>query len=144
MEGERWKVKGGNSCFGKVDSCGWTSLSRVSMGRGGQDIKNSVTMATDREVIVVAGVGELGRYICEELHASSGFEVVVLTRGVRSNHYHTTNLPSSPPQSSHRNPKSPIDLLTSNWHSSPPTPGSNPKASAPSPRITPPPPSSRS
>ena len=39
-------------------------------------------MVSDREVIVVAGVGDLGRYVCEELQASSEFEVVVLTRGV--------------------------------------------------------------
>lgn len=83
MEGGRWKVL----LLGKLIRAAGRVLPRVSFsGRRGQDIKNSVSMATDREVIVVAGVGELGRYICEELQASSGFEVVVLTRGVRSNH----------------------------------------------------------
>ncbi|KAL8785247.1 MAG: hypothetical protein Q9195_008720 [Heterodermia aff. obscurata] len=38
-------------------------------------------MTSDREVIVVAGVGELGRYVCEELQASPEFDLVVLTRG---------------------------------------------------------------
>lgn len=39
-------------------------------------------MANDRQVIAVAGVGHLGRYVCEELHASPNFDVVVLTRQV--------------------------------------------------------------
>ncbi|KAL9006068.1 MAG: hypothetical protein Q9188_001195 [Gyalolechia gomerana] len=37
-------------------------------------------MADDRQVIAVAGVGHLGRYVCEELLASPNFDVVVLTR----------------------------------------------------------------
>lgn len=34
------------------------------------------------EVVAVAGVGDLGRYVCEELLASPSFDVVVLTRQV--------------------------------------------------------------
>ncbi|KAL9130664.1 MAG: hypothetical protein Q9217_001191 [Psora testacea] len=37
-------------------------------------------MSLPRQVIAVAGVGDLGRYICEELLASPVFDVVVLTR----------------------------------------------------------------
>ncbi|KAL8849529.1 MAG: hypothetical protein Q9221_005463 [Calogaya cf. arnoldii] len=37
-------------------------------------------MASNRQVIAVAGVGQLGRYVCEELLASPDFEVVVLAR----------------------------------------------------------------
>ena len=37
-----------------------------------------------REVIALAGVGDLGRYVCEELLASPYFSVVILTRSVRS------------------------------------------------------------
>ena len=39
-------------------------------------------MATTRQVIALAGVGDLGRYISEELLLSSHFDVVILTRGV--------------------------------------------------------------
>lgn len=41
-------------------------------------------MSTTPPIIALAGVGDLGRYVCEELLASSQFEVVVLSRGVRS------------------------------------------------------------
>ncbi|KAL8993177.1 MAG: hypothetical protein Q9169_006549 [Polycauliona sp. 2 TL-2023] len=37
-------------------------------------------MATARQVVAVAGVGHLGRYVCEELLASPNFDVVVLAR----------------------------------------------------------------
>ena len=39
-------------------------------------------MGDARQVIALAGVGDLGRYVCEELHASPDFEVIVLTRAV--------------------------------------------------------------
>lgn len=39
-------------------------------------------MGHSRQVIALAGVGNLGRYVCEELSASPEFEVIVLTRGV--------------------------------------------------------------
>ena len=39
-------------------------------------------MPNTREVIAVAGVGDLGKYICEELVASDQFDVIVLSRGV--------------------------------------------------------------
>ncbi|KAI4251761.1 MAG: hypothetical protein LQ352_004673 [Teloschistes flavicans] len=38
-------------------------------------------MSSPRPVIALAGVGNLGRYICEELVASAHFDVVVLSRG---------------------------------------------------------------
>ena len=38
----------------------------------------------DRQVILVAGVGGLGKYACEELIASAQFDVVVLSRSVSS------------------------------------------------------------
>ncbi|KAL8786520.1 MAG: hypothetical protein Q9213_002747 [Squamulea squamosa] len=37
-------------------------------------------MADNRQVIAVAGVGHLGRYICEELLASPDFKVIILAR----------------------------------------------------------------
>ncbi|KAL8878504.1 MAG: hypothetical protein Q9192_008438 [Flavoplaca navasiana] len=37
-------------------------------------------MASERQVIAVAGVGHLGRYICEELLAAPDFDVIVLSR----------------------------------------------------------------
>lgn len=37
-------------------------------------------MGVERQVIVVAGVGNLGNYICDELQKSTDFDVVVLTR----------------------------------------------------------------
>ena len=39
-------------------------------------------MPQDPQVVAVAGVGHLGRYVCEELLASPDFDVVVLTREV--------------------------------------------------------------
>ncbi|KAL9638264.1 MAG: hypothetical protein Q9164_001667 [Protoblastenia rupestris] len=51
-------------------------------------------MSTTRQTIAVAGVGDLGKYICEELLASPHFDIIVLTRSVS----HLT------PQSSHTNP----------------------------------------
>lgn len=39
-------------------------------------------MPNTREIIAVAGVGDLGKYICEELVASDKFDVIVLSRGV--------------------------------------------------------------
>ena len=38
-------------------------------------------MPDSRQTIVLAGVGDLGRYVCEELLASPHFDVVVLSRG---------------------------------------------------------------
>ena len=35
------------------------------------------------KVVAVAGVGNLGKYICEEVQAAGEFEVVVLSRKVR-------------------------------------------------------------
>ena len=35
-----------------------------------------------RQVIAVAGVGDLGKYICEELQASEDFDVIALSRKV--------------------------------------------------------------
>ncbi|KAI4086738.1 MAG: hypothetical protein LQ344_007307 [Seirophora lacunosa] len=37
-------------------------------------------MDIERQVIALAGVGHLGRYVCEELIASPDFDVIVLTR----------------------------------------------------------------
>lgn len=39
-------------------------------------------MLDAHQVIALAGVGDLGRYVCEELHASPDFDVIVLTRAV--------------------------------------------------------------
>lgn len=39
-------------------------------------------MVKDRQTIALAGVGDLGRYVCEELLESSEFDIVVLTREV--------------------------------------------------------------
>lgn len=39
-------------------------------------------MASKKEVVAVAGVGDLGKYICEEFFASPDFTPVVLTRNV--------------------------------------------------------------
>lgn len=39
-------------------------------------------MVDGRQVVAVAGVGDLGRYVCEELLASPDFHVIVLTRQV--------------------------------------------------------------
>ena len=39
-------------------------------------------MGNARQVIALAGVGDLGRYVCEELHASPDFDAIVLTRAV--------------------------------------------------------------
>ena len=39
-------------------------------------------MLQNIQVVAVAGVGHLGRYVCEELLASPDFDVVVLTREV--------------------------------------------------------------
>lgn len=41
------------------------------------------------EVIAIAGAGDLGRYVCEEILKSPSFVPVILSRGVR--------LPTSPP-----------------------------------------------
>lgn len=45
-------------------------------------------MADHRQVVAVAGVGHLGRYICEELLASPHFEVIVLARPVSISSIH--------------------------------------------------------
>ena len=39
-------------------------------------------MAAERQVIALAGVGDFGKYVCEELLADDRFEVVVISRGV--------------------------------------------------------------
>jgi len=39
-------------------------------------------MVKARQTIALAGVGDLGRYVCEELLESSQFDIVVLTREV--------------------------------------------------------------
>lgn len=39
-------------------------------------------MSKSKPVIALAGVGNLGRYVCEELNSSPHFDVVVLSRGV--------------------------------------------------------------
>lgn len=36
------------------------------------------------EVIAIAGAGDLGRYVCEEILKSTSFVPVILSRGVRS------------------------------------------------------------
>ena len=36
----------------------------------------------DQQVVAIAGVGNLGKYACEELLADDRFDVVVLTRSV--------------------------------------------------------------
>ena len=41
-----------------------------------------ITIMLDRQVILVAGMGDLGKYICEELDASDCFDVAVLSRMV--------------------------------------------------------------
>lgn len=53
-------------------------------------------MPPAREVVALAGVGDLGRYVSEELHASSDFEFVVLTRGVCVLQLVTTRLVTTP------------------------------------------------
>lgn len=45
-------------------------------------------MSDTRQVIAVAGVGDLGKYICEELLASDEFTAIVLSRGVRRPNLH--------------------------------------------------------
>lgn len=52
------------------------------------EVESLLTMGDARQVIALAGVGDLGRYVCEELHASPDFDVIVLTRAV-------SNFPSS-------------------------------------------------
>ncbi|KAI4120889.1 MAG: hypothetical protein LQ338_006696 [Usnochroma carphineum] len=37
-----------------------------------------------RKVVALAGVGDLGKYVCEELLASPDFDVVVLSRGTNN------------------------------------------------------------
>lgn len=44
--------------------------------------KIKLQMPAGREVIALAGAGDLGRYISEELLASRHFDLVILTRGV--------------------------------------------------------------
>ncbi|KAL9022862.1 MAG: hypothetical protein Q9180_008528, partial [Flavoplaca navasiana] len=44
------------------------------------DDLTEATMVGDRQIIAVAGVGHLGRYICEELLAAPDFDVIVLSR----------------------------------------------------------------
>ena len=41
-------------------------------------------MPAARKVIALAGAGDLGKYICEELTADERFDVVVISRGVNS------------------------------------------------------------
>lgn len=45
-------------------------------------------MPNTGQVIAVAGVGDLGKYICEELLASDKFTVIVLSRGVSRPNLH--------------------------------------------------------
>ena len=45
-------------------------------------------MPDNRQVIAVAGVGDLGKYICEELLTSDDFTVIVLSRRVRRPNLH--------------------------------------------------------
>lgn len=40
-------------------------------------------MPHQQQVIALAGVGDVGRYVCEELIADDRFDVVVLSRNVR-------------------------------------------------------------
>jgi len=49
-------------------------------------------MSMTPQVIALAGAGDLGRYVCEELLASDQFHVVVLTRGVRAPAHHGLHL----------------------------------------------------
>ena len=42
----------------------------------------SETNHDTRKVIAIAGAGDLGRYVCEELLWSSSFVPIVLSRGV--------------------------------------------------------------
>lgn len=41
-------------------------------------------MQNEKQVIALAGVGAVGKYFCEELLASDRFDIVVLSRSVRS------------------------------------------------------------
>ena len=41
-------------------------------------------MQLEKQVIAVAGVGDVGRYLCEELLTNNRFDVVVISRSVRS------------------------------------------------------------
>jgi len=43
-------------------------------------------MVQARQTIALAGVGDLGRYVCEGLIESSEFDIVVLTREVSELH----------------------------------------------------------
>ena len=43
-------------------------------------------MTTPRQVIALAAVGCMGKYVCEELLADDRFDVVVISRGVRLIH----------------------------------------------------------
>ena len=53
-------------------------------------------MPTTRKVIALAGVGDLGRYVSEELHASNHFDCVILTRGVCVSQLIMTRLIATP------------------------------------------------
>lgn len=43
-----------------------------------------MTRTSTPEVIAIAGAGDLGRYVCEELLKSTSFVPIILSRGVRS------------------------------------------------------------
>ena len=44
-----------------------------------------MSTSTKPQVIAVAGVGNLGKYICDELRKAPDFDVIVLTRKVPKN-----------------------------------------------------------
>ena len=44
----------------------------------------SETSHDTRKVIAIAGAGDLGRYVCEEILGSSSFVPIILSRGVSS------------------------------------------------------------
>ncbi|KAL9031262.1 MAG: hypothetical protein Q9196_000700 [Gyalolechia fulgens] len=72
----------------------------------------STSSIRNRQVIAIAGAGDLGRYICEEILASPDFSVVILTRSVKH-----------PPQIPLRNDKPTLTFQTENkWFTTLPHP----------------------
>ena len=63
-------------------------------------------MTPSGQVIALAAVGCMGKYVCEELLADDRFDVVVISRGVRSLHLlsHHDNTLSSKKKSSITHP----------------------------------------
>ena len=60
-------------------------------------------MAASRQTIALAAVGSMGKFVCEDLLADDRFNVVVISRGVRSlsaPHPYAT-LPDPPHPSDH-------------------------------------------